>query len=142
MKKNAWTFVRPLMNNDLIFELENLLKISFPEYFISFIQENNAGYPKNNILDIKGRERVVSNLISMNYEDRPNMLGESLYLSTMFDENLVPFAEDPFGNLFCFNFFLKDRYEVVFLDMESNFEITSIFETFSEFLDSLANNEG
>lgn len=57
-------------------------------------------------------------------------------------KKVYPFAEDPFGNMICFDYRIDNEPQIVFWDSEISFDnaegaIMPIAKSFSEFMDIL-----
>lgn len=97
----------------MIKAVEEKLGITFPSDFAAGIRQYDGGYPFPNKITVEGEDEVLNNLISFCEGDVSYILdifNDTEYFS---DFGLVPIAEDPFGNLFCYSFG-ENSYEIVF----------------------------
>lgn len=99
MEEIIWEYIEEKINNLDIQKIEQYFNIKLPKAYINCIKENNGGSPIPCIFNI-GKEDgyVFNNLININkivtvYENLSKYLG-----------NLIPFADDPAGNLLCFDY--------------------------------------
>lgn len=138
-----WEYVKKLKSVDLIDEFERLAKYKFCESFRRFVIENNGGMPEKNVFDTDCEERHVFDiLLSFNKEDISNIwstfenfewLDEDLNPKDELRYRYIAFAEDPFGNLICFD---STDDKVVFVDHEDLF-VEIIADGFDGFLEAL-----
>lgn len=136
-----WLFSHEPVSEHEIASIESLLNIKFPRDYIECAKNNHGGNPSLQIYDFDGhQESVFNSLLSLNP-------GESNYILDVYNNvkdrlvnDIYPFADDPFGNLICFDYRNNDGIStVVFWDHElshENFEkaIIPICKTFTELL--------
>ena len=108
------------MSDENIKVVETELKIKFPQDFVTNIKKYDGGYPKPNKITVEGQEEVLNNLVSFLEEDTSFILDIISDIENFRDSNLVPIAEDPFGNLFCYSF-RENAYEIVFWSHEESY---------------------
>ena len=130
--KNAWNFKIELESKNVFDEISEKYDIDIPEELREFIIENNAASPDANCVNINGVERVYSETLSFNMEETEATTFVSV-MSAINDQNYIPFALDPFGNVFCYS--VEDK-TISFYDHESDaIEDTNV--SLTDFLDSL-----
>lgn len=129
-----WRYVKPLLEDNSIAELESIIEYSFPQEFVQCITQNNGGRPNRQVFDTNvTKERMIKSFLSFNKDDKESVWKIIEGSKEELKINFVPFAIDNFGNLICFN---KDNNGIVFLDHE-NANVEFIAPGFSQFLDSL-----
>lgn len=131
-----WNYERNIITDSIIKKVENVLKVNFPKDFISIIKKYDGGYPNPNKITVDGNAEVVNNLISFMEDDASfilDIIEETEYLK---NTKLIPIAEDPFGNLFCFDFHIEIK-EIVFWNHEKVNGKKFICNNFTEFLEMI-----
>lgn len=131
MSNITWEFVKPLSSATLIddFELEN--NVSFPDDLKNCLTKNNGGRPSKTIFDTKrSKEKVFKALLSFNKSDL-----ETIYMVYPLlkeeKKGLLPFASDPFGDIFCI------QNNAVVLYSHETGKIEKIANSFTELLSKL-----
>ena len=125
-----WNCDNNVVTDDIIKAVETKLKITFPKDFIANIKQYDGGYPIPNKITVEGQEEVLNNLVSSLEEDASFILDIISDTENFSDSNLVPIAEDPFGNLFCYSF-EENTCEIVFWSHEervANKHVCNFFE--------------
>lgn len=131
-----WNYESNTITEDMVSHVENILKVNFPEDFLRVMKEHDGGYPTPNKITIDGNMEAVNNLVSFSEDDGSFILDifeETEYLNDM---NLIPIAEDPFGNLFCYDFH-DGGAKIVFWNHEDEDEVQFVCDSFTEFLGML-----
>lgn len=101
-----WNEGRVVPENDITL-LEQYFKVELPQDFKEFIKINDGANPNLKALDFSGMvEKVFSGLLPVREE---NDYSEPIIdIIEDLEENLpsfiLPFGEDPFGNLYCFDY--------------------------------------
>ena len=144
-KKLEWRSVHGKIEDTNIQEVEKALGIQFPDDYIQCIKENNGGHPIKEVYDFgKHKEAVFDRLLNF-LPEKPNYIVH-VYNSVIdrMLKDIYCFAEDPFGNLICFDYREKDRREpsIVFWDHEIASEspekaISHVCDSFSQLLNIL-----
>lgn len=128
-----WICENNVVTDDMIKKVEAELKIKFPRDFVAIIKQYDGGYPIPNVITVEGQEEVLNNLVSFIEGDVSfilEIISDTEYFSA---SNLVPIAEDPFGNLFCYSFG-EDTCEIVFWDHEEGVANKYVCDNFEELL--------
>ena len=140
-KDIEWLFTHEPAEEQDIISIESALSIKFPSDYIECAKKHNGGNPSFQVYDFEGKQEAVfngllglcskeSNFILDVYEDVQDRLVKGVY----------PFADDPFGNLICFDYRNNTGIPtVVFWDHEISQEnrekaIIPICDTFTELL--------
>ena len=127
-----WICDNNVVSDENIKVVETELKIKFPEDFVANIKKYDGGYPKLNKITVEGQEEVLNNLVSFLEEDTSFILDIISDIENFSDSNLVPIAEDPFGNLFCYSF-RENAYEIVFWSHEES-SVKHVCNNFEELI--------
>ncbi len=99
-------------------------------------EKYDGGYPSPNKITIDDSIEVVNNLVSFVEDDLSYIIDifyETEYLKEI---NLIPIAEDPFGNLYCYDFDCG-KNEIVFWDHENPDEKRFVCDSFTKFIQML-----
>lgn len=134
-----WICENDNIDMETILNAENIFGVKFPQDYIEIIMKNDGGYPKPNRFDLNGNEEVFNNLLSFDEEDCSNMVDTYNDVKDRLVEKVIPFAEDPFGNLICFDYRNNDQPTVVFWEHEKAFNdkesaMTYLCDSFTELL--------
>lgn len=101
-QKDNWKYGIELRDRNVFDFLAQKYEIPFPEDLRSFIEENNAAYPEMSLIDVNGSERIFEYVLSFN-ETEDDALSVFDVLDTVSIKTALPFASDPFGNLFFYS---------------------------------------
>lgn len=147
MTKNLiWICENESVETTSISKVEDIFGIEFPRDYVECIIKNNGGYPKPNRFNLNGNEEVFNNFLSFDEEDSSNIINAYNDVKDRLIEKVIPFAEDPFGNLLCFDYRNSEQPIIVFWEHEKAFNnkenaISFICNTFSELLNMLHESE-
>ena len=140
-----WLFEVEIQNANIFDELEIRTNYKYPDDFKSVALKFNGATPKCNTFDTKETEgRVFNYLISLNKNKEEmeeiiwDYFGDSAsWVFDGLDWRYIPFADDPFGDLICFD---RTNDHIVFWNHETN-EVEEAADSFIEFVDSLYEDE-
>jgi len=139
-----WLFSNEPVDEQRIVSIESQLNIVFPEDYIECAKNNHGGHPSLQIYDFGGHQEAVFNgLLSLASNDKNSVLSVYNNVKDRFVSGIYPFADDPFGNLICFDYRNSDSIpSVVFWDHDLCYEnpekaILPICRTFTELMLSL-----
>lgn len=135
MGLKEWLFPDEPLDDKIISVVEKLFGVKLPDDYKQCIKENNGGYPKPDVfnLDDGSEGFVFNNLISFTDED----LNIKMLAEKFAPQHLFPFADDPFGNLLCFDYSCnKNSPKVVFYDHELD-TILPVCDSFTALLERL-----
>ena len=122
---------------DIIESVEHRLQITLPEDYKQFVLKYDGGYP--NHFKVDGKVEIFNNLISLAENEYNNIYEILEDLQDRIGDQLVPFAEDGFGNLLCFDYSADKN--IVFWDHEKNHddfkESTFVCFSFSSLIGNL-----
>ncbi len=141
-----WICENDALSNEFIGYTEEKLGIKFPLDFIRIAMQNDGGYPSPNRYTLNETQEIFNNLLSFDEDDISNIIQTYKDVEDRLLENVIPFAEDPFGNLICFDYRKNDVPSIVFWDHEIAFSdkakaIAFICDSFSDLLDMLHESE-
>ncbi|WP_425449853.1 SMI1/KNR4 family protein [Dethiothermospora halolimnae] len=105
----------------IVLKVETIFGIKFPKDYVECILKNDGGYPKPNRFTLNGNEEVFNNLLSLDEEDVSNIIETYNDVKDRLIERVIPFAEDPFGNLICFDYRNNEQPTIVFWQHEKAF---------------------
>ena len=128
-----WDHDNHIISDEMVKSVESILEVNFPEDFLSIIKKYDGGYPSPDKITINGNTEIVNNLVSFMEDDLSFIL--VIYEETEYLKNtkLIPIAQDPFGNLFCYDF-KAGRSEIVFWDHEKFNDKEFVCNNFTEFM--------
>lgn len=149
MSNINWRKVRVKASVDNIKIVENKLGIILPTDFKVCVLENNGGRPSPYVFDIENRKgNVFATLLDLSLSKETNMVTMREYVLDRLVDNIYPFADDPGGNLICFDYRGgNDRPpKIVYWDHEIAYEdpegaLFYICDTFTQLLDMLYDQE-
>ena len=133
MQEIKWKYGSPV-GDEVVRAVESQLGVVFPSDYRTVVAEHNGGRPKPNAVEIPGRrEAVVERLVRLDAGGGEDVPSAAAVLKDRGQGRLVPFASDPFGNLFCFQFARNAPSAVVFWEHESG-SVSTICQTFTDLL--------
>ena len=122
---------------NIIESVEHRLQITLPEDYKQFVLKYDGGYP--NHFKVDGKVEIFNNLISLDEKEYDNIYEILEDLQDRIGDQLIPFAEDGFGNLLCFDYSADKN--IVFWDHEKNYddfkESTFVCFSFSNLIGNL-----
>lgn len=126
----TWERVSPICD-ELITEVENMYSIQIPDDLKSVLKEGNGGTPSKRFFDDEeSKSHEMKTLLSYNRSDMENVYSAFKVLKEI-DSKLLPFANDPAGNLICY-----DGSKVVYWNHETD-ELETVANSILEFFDKL-----
>lgn len=135
-----WVCGEKLADPKIIEEIEMIIGYQYPSEYKTVVLQNDGGSPEWMIFDTsKTKERVFNNLISFEDGTLDGALeyvlssGKKQWAFSGLKWRYVPFGDDPFGNMLCFD---RENDHVVFFDHETR-KIEEVADSFTEFIDSL-----
>ncbi len=140
-----WLLPHKPVSEAEINQLGRAMGIAFPADYMECARLNHGGHPKPGLFDFEGHpEAVFDKLLSYDPSSKGYILAVYRFTRERLSGNIIPFANDPFGNLICFEF--DDNHanlrSVVFYDHETlnadrKAGISRICGSFSELLSML-----
>jgi hypothetical protein len=140
--------VQPVTSSDLGV-VERAFGFSFPADFRAHYLNHNGGRPQNNLFKKDDTVFVVSEFFPIKY-GRANSLFEDVFRDLKMDQevlpkHLVPFADDPGGDYYCFSIREKDAGSVWIYRGEYSDDleraVTYLAKSLPEFIENLEADE-
>jgi len=139
MNKLEWLRSRGEANLGSINKLEQKLDVIFPVEYREIVLKHNGAVPSLKIFDIANRPGFIfQRLLNWDINRESNLMSMVDWIVKELPQNIVPFAEDPFGNFICFDFKGRDTVKIVFWNHEEK-SITFVADSFVSFLAILHN---
>lgn len=127
------------ISKDIIECVEHRLQITLPDDYKQIVLKYDGGYPNPNHFQVGEKVEIFNNLISLDENECNNIYEVLEDLQTRIGDQLIPFAEDGFGNVLCFDY-SADK-SIVFWSHEKNYtefkETTFVCSSFSSLIESL-----
>jgi hypothetical protein len=140
--------VQPVTPTELA-EVERVFRFSFPTQFRDHYLEHNGGRPQKNLFKKDDTIFVINEFLPIKY-GRTNCLFEDVFRDLKIEkqvlpEYLVPFADDPGGDYYCFS--VRDRdlgsiwiYRGEYYD-DPERALTYLESSLTEFIESMVADE-
>lgn len=141
-----WVNCAPPVEEKVIHEVEEILKIKFPPDFVECAMKYHGGHPTKSHFSYNDPDLGLVGdglgvLLSFDPDDKYNkLLDHNLTPPEFFPEELIIFGEDGGGNCICFDYRNDKEFPSVVFWVHDAFEGENIFflaNSFSEFLDLL-----
>ncbi|MEK3806094.1 SMI1/KNR4 family protein [Bacillus sp. FSL H8-0547] len=135
------------VTNKDIQDVENQLGIKFPLDYIAVIKKFNGCSPIQDLVSRENFSEPFGYLLSIGKEDESIDLYKTYTnVKDRLIDNVFPFADDPGGNLYCFDYRSSDHPSICYWDHEEAFEnrekaIKFICHTFTDLIESLTEDE-
>ena len=127
------------ISKDIIKSVEHRLQITLPDDYKQVVLKYDGGYPNPNHFKVGEKLEIFNNLISLDKNEYNNIYEIFEDLQNRIGDQLIPFAEDGFGNLLCFDY-SADK-SIVFWNHEKNYdefkEATFVCSNFSSLIEIL-----
>lgn len=135
LKKIIWKYGKKV--NLSVFEaIQENFNIVFPKEYKDIVLNNDGATPSPRIIN----GTLINNFIPVNPEETYNISKSCETLKANIPTNVIPFAQDAFGNYFCFDFRKnKGNPSILFYDHETDNSdsLSIICNSFVEFLELL-----
>ncbi|MEB1809501.1 MAG: SMI1/KNR4 family protein [Bacillaceae bacterium] len=127
MKNVKWKYSKGEVNEATIAELESFYQVTFPAFYKKIIRKYNGARPRPCIIHIKqGIDIELRSFLPVGKPLPDNLVTINKALQGSLPKDVIAFANDDFGNYFCFDFRKKDRVVTLFFEHEtSNFTAIS-----------------
>ena len=106
------------ITKDIIESVEHRLQISLTDDYKQIALKYDGGYPNPNHFKLGEKLEIFNNLISLDENECDNIYEILEDLQDRLGDQLIPFAEDSFGNVLCFDY-SADK-SIVFWNHEKN----------------------
>ncbi|MFV8830412.1 SMI1/KNR4 family protein [Alkalihalobacterium sp. APHAB7] len=131
MKNVQWKYSKGEVNEATIAELESFYQVTFPEFYKKIIRKYNGARPRPCIIHIKqGIDIELRSFLPIGKSLPDNLVTINKALQVSLPKGVIAFANDDFGNYFCFDFRKKDRVVSSFFEHETSNLITISNEPF------------
>lgn len=118
---NKWLNYEKLIDATVFDRIETIKNIKIPGELRNFIAEHHCASPEKHIFLLNDEEEIFGAVLSFNENDNENSKGIDA-LEIVQDNDLFPFAIDPFGNYLCY---CLTTQEIVFWDTEMQQVVTT-----------------
>lgn len=127
-------YVKHLVDPSEIARYEKQFAVRLPSSYKSFVAQYNGGRPSLKCFKTENdAERVIKSFLSFNSQDRETIWKITEWNAEELQNQYVPFAIDPAGNLICFK--MVDN-SIAFIDLET-LNIEKASASFDQFLSEL-----
>ncbi|MDC2866677.1 SMI1/KNR4 family protein [Bacillus sp. BP-3] len=131
MRKDLkWEFADSRIEESEIKNFGAKLGIEFPDEYIECVKINGGAIVSPSEFDVQGKERMFGCLYSFDKNSSENIYDAYDARKETLPEGVIPFANDPAGNLICFDY--KNHEEdpiVVFWEHEDAWEKEALMES-------------
>jgi len=143
----VWQWAAGPIESDVVRSVERQWGIQFPQEYVECVQEFHGGRPSLECFDFPRRKEAVLNHL-LGFVDGADLTITQVYDSVKdrLPDGVFPFADDPFGNLICFDYrnATTSSPSVVFWDHEVAFSdreraTSHVTNSFNEFVNMLYN---
>lgn len=111
-----WRYSKGQANSSIISEVELYFNVSLPEHYKKIVSQFNGARPRPNTFKlINGREVKLRSFLPIGREHIDNIMAINTRLGDQLPESYIAFANDDFGNYFCFD----NENKVVFWNHEN-----------------------
>ncbi|MEO1530399.1 MAG: SMI1/KNR4 family protein [Planctomycetota bacterium] len=135
-----WDDPIPAPSQEEIAAVERVLGVQLPSDFIEFCRHYHGGFPDPDEIEVEGFGTTMVNSI-IPFVDVPDERIRSIVSVVEAVEGLhhklVPFAVEPGGNYFCFDYRSANQKVVFWFHEQST--IFDVCDSFTEFVEILAN---
>lgn len=132
-----WKYIKNLTGEICINDIANKIGIKLPEYYTDMAIQFNGGRPNKKTLNSSENDLSIRSFLRVDKTNDPSSISYVYEIVKKINDRLFPFADDSFGNYFCFlpssN---NSNVEVVFVDMEIE-KIILLSDSFESFINSL-----
>jgi len=127
----TWKYASPV-SEEQINKVERTYGIKVPTYLKNVIKDGNNGYPSKNKFDAKNsHDHLFKTLLSYNEQEMENVFTAFAALKEANATKMIPFGNDPAGNLIC----MKDNKVILWNHETGNME--DVCDSVVEFFDHL-----
>ncbi|OIJ14227.1 hypothetical protein BKP37_09090 [Anaerobacillus alkalilacustris] len=132
-----WKFEKPVATNRVLEQLESTLDVTLPMSYKLLVKQHNGARPRPNMIKMmNGNDRVIKTFLTV-YPTKGGINDVLEWLGKQLPHKMVPFANDPFGNYFCFHYKTsKGEPSIVFWNHEKQQE-EFMAHSFEEFIYNL-----
>ncbi len=118
-----WTGKSIIADEKQLDSYEQLLDIKLPNDYKTCLMIEHGRSPMSPLIDVDGIQKVFGELLSFDKNETGNIFQAIEWLKDRLPKGVYPFAEDPGGNYFCFDFESeKKQLRIVFFNCELAFD--------------------
>lgn len=137
IQKLEWKYAKPISGTSQINQIAEKIGAELPKEYISLAEKNNGGRPSKKRIGTGNETLQLKSFLRVDNVDEFDTVVNVYNVIKTIDSRLLPFADDSFGNFFCFFFYDKNATpSVVFLDKE-NETFVEISQSFASFINEL-----
>jgi hypothetical protein len=122
MPSLEWRWALPPADQSDVAALEGALGVRLPEDYVACALRHHGGRPNRNCLDFGGeKEKVFQSLLALRADETPSRTVLWAYRNLLQrggDARIVPFADDPGGNLYVFDYRRGEPPSILYWDHE------------------------
>ncbi|WP_078553791.1 SMI1/KNR4 family protein [Bacillus alkalicellulosilyticus] len=119
MNQITWRYSKGQVSETTISELERFYNVAFPLFYKEIIRKYNGARPTLHPIKLEnGKEVKLRSFLAIGKEHVDNIFSVNKHLEDKLPSGVIAFANDDFGNYFCFDFKKRKSNEVVFWDHE------------------------
>jgi hypothetical protein len=120
VKNIEWKYSKGKVHEAMLSEIERYFNVSFPDFYKEIVREYNGARPRPNTLHtMEGKEIKIRSFLPIGKDYPDNLIETNKRLNDKLPQKIIAFANDDFGNYFCFDFTKTNKGEVVFWDHEN-----------------------
>ncbi len=127
-----WKYIKESIKEQRVMEVEKRIGVAFPSDFKKIVMTYHGARTEEDEIEVDGVDRVFGGLLSFDEESLEFIVAHCEGYKEIVDKGYVPFARDPGGNNFCFDF-SKEESKIVFWNHETD-TFYKISDTFTDFL--------
>ncbi len=117
-------------------EIEDIFNIKYPQKYKEYVLLFNGSVPAKKFFLVSGEECKFNRLINFDKTIDWNFFERISFIKNKLPNNIIPFGDDSFGNLICFDFNNNIEPKIVFWEHELNKTIY-LEKDFNSFIGSL-----
>ncbi|WP_152847294.1 SMI1/KNR4 family protein [Bacillus paralicheniformis] len=131
------------LSNKEINEVENKMKVAFPSDYKEVVKKYQGCVPLDkNVVEIGGFKESFNFLLTIESDEYIGILEVYDSIKDRLVKNVIPFANDPGGNFYCFDYRNSSEPKIVFWDHEEAYTnpekaLIYVCENFTELINGL-----
>lgn len=127
-----WYTSKVPIDEQTLEDIQQKIGVKFPSDYVQVAKISHGEPPTPNTIDFGSyEENVVGCLLSFEKHSPINFLHIYGSLKSDLPNKVIPFAKDPFGNMYCFDYRNGEEPTIIYWDHESG-SITYVCATFSD----------
>ncbi|WP_176483803.1 SMI1/KNR4 family protein [Bacillus sp. FJAT-45066] len=134
MSKLEWRYSKGEVSEGTLSEVERVLNITFPKFYRNVIRSFNGARPKPPLMVQLDKQVItIRSFLAVGKVYPDNIISVNKRLEDLLPNKVVAFANDDFGNYFCFDFRNRGVGQVVFWNHE-NGDLVDVDEAFRDYI--------